>query len=531
MKKYVVVAVIVIVLGGGGYYFLGNNKPVDQAPAGQIQRTVKVSRGDLNLVVSANGVVQPINKVEIRSKASGQIVDLTFEEGKSVTKGDLLIGIDQTLTRNDYDQAKADLALAEAGLSQAENNNKRAKELFEKTLISLQERDQTGVDYVRAQSQLVKGKAALSSAEDRLKDTRILAPISGVILTRNVELGQIIASAVSNVGGGSLLATIADMDMVHVETNVDEVDIGKVKVEQTAKITADAYPDDSFSGEVIRISPLGKTQQNVTTFNVIVRVRNMGGKLKAGMSASVDIEVFNRKSVVLVPNEALKDPKSEQGQRMMVAANLKLPRDEPKTGPDQIQTEPKKAGGEGVPQQPFDQQKFRERMQNASPEERQKMFAEMRERVEKMSPEEREKMRGQMGGRAQRQGGGQPGGQTSGGASGMMMFREGGALMMGDQPSGMRVKRQAQIGNENDVRWRIAMVKEGDEFKARIIKVGPSNFDNSEVLDGLKEGEEIQITSISRAKLASEQMNERMRSMNSMGGLGGGGGGNRGAGR
>ena len=524
MKKYVIVAVIVIALGGGGYYFLGNNKQVDQTPAGQIQRVMKIGRGDLNLVVSANGVVQPINKVEIRSKASGQIVDLTFEEGKAVTKGELLIGIDQTLTRNDYDQAKADLALAEAGLSQAENNNKRAKELFEKTLISQQERDQTGVDYVRAQSQLVKGKAALSSAEDRLKDTRILAPISGVILSRNVELGQIIASAVSNVGGGSLLATIADMDMVHVETNVDEVDIGKVKVDQTAKITADAYPEDSFSGEVIRISPLGKTLQNVTTFNVIVRVRNVGAKLKAGMSASVDIEVFNRKSVVLVPNEALKDPKSEQGQSMMVAANLKLPREEPKTKTEKVETEPKKAEGGEASQPAFDPQKFRERMQNASPEERQKMFAETRERFEKMSPEEREKARSQMGGRGQRQGGsGQSGGQSSGGAGGMMMFREGGGMMLGDQPSGVRVRRQAQIGNENDVRWRIAMVKEGDEFKPRIIKVGPSNFDNSEVLDGLKEGEEIQITSISRAKLASEQMNERMRSMNSMGGLGGGG--------
>ncbi|HLF19319.1 MAG TPA: biotin/lipoyl-binding protein, partial [Bacteroidota bacterium] len=114
MKKYVIVAVIVIVVAGVGYYFLGNNKTDEQSPSGHVQRVVKIDRGDLNLIVSANGVVQPINKVEIRSKASGQIVDLTFEEGKSVNKGDLLIAIDQTLTKNDYDQAKADLALAEA---------------------------------------------------------------------------------------------------------------------------------------------------------------------------------------------------------------------------------------------------------------------------------------------------------------------------------------------------------------------------------------------------------------------------------
>lgn len=533
-KKYAVLAVIVIAVAGGGYYFLGNSKKEVQPPAGQVQRIVKVGRGDLNLTVSANGVVQPINKVDIRSKASGQIVELTFEEGQSVNKGDLLIMIDQTLTRNDYEQAKADLALAEAALAQAENNNKRAKELFEKNLISQQERDQTGVDYVRAQSQLVKAKAALSSAEDRLKDTRILAPISGVILSRNVELGQIIASAVSNVSGGTLLATIADMDMVHVETNVDEVDIGKVKPGQSAKIIADAHPDDIFQGEIIRISPLGKTQQNVTTFNVIILVKNVGGKLKAGMSASVDIEVHNKKNVLLIPNEALKDPRSEQGRAIMASANLTIPNEPAASdGAKKNSSKDEKKEGSGTAsQESFDPQKLRERMQNASPEERQRLFAEMRERFEKMPPEEREKMRAQMRERFQRQGGGQMGGGQFGGqgggqSGGTMMFRGegpgGGSVMFGDLQAGSRARRQSQIGNENEVRWRIVMVKDGNEFKPKVVKVGANNFDNSEILDGLKEGDEIQITTISRAKLASEQFNERMRNMNAMGGLGGGG--------
>ncbi|MBI4429986.1 MAG: efflux RND transporter periplasmic adaptor subunit [Ignavibacteriales bacterium] len=523
MKKYVILAVIVIVVGGVGYYFLGSSGAKQQSTAGQVQRVVTVGRGDLNLIVSANGVVQPINKVEIRSKASGQIVELTFEEGQYVGKGSLLIGIDQTQTKNDFDQAKADLALAEAAISQAENNNKRARELFNKKLISEQERDQSGVDYVRAQSQLVKAKAVLSSAEDRLRDTRILAPISGVILSRSVELGQIIASAVSNVGGGTLLATIADMDMVHVETNVDEVDIGKVKVGQSAKIIADAYPEDTFRGEVIRISPLGKTLQNVTTFNVIILVRNLGGKLKAGMSTSVDIEVFNRKNVVLVPNEALKDPRSEQGRVMLASANLSVPEEKPVAGSDK---QKKDDGKRAATTEQFDPAKFRERMQSASPEERQKLFAEMKERFEKMSPEERERARSQMGGRFQR-GGGQAG--QSGGSQGQQggtMFRmDGSSGMMGggSDGAGGRVRRQSQVSNEDEVRWRIVAVKEGVEFKPRLVKVGPNNFDNSEVLEGLKEGEEIQITTVSRAKLASEQFNERMRNMSGMSGLGGGG--------
>ncbi len=517
LRNIVFIGIAVLAVFGVGYYFLGNGKaPEQQAVSGQVQRIVQLTRGDLNLVVSANGVVQPINKVDIRSKASGQVLELLFEEGQSVKKGDLLIALDQTTTKNDHDQAKADLALAEAAFHQSQNNQIRYKELFAKKLVSQQELDQAQTDYVRTQSQLVKARAALSSAEDRLRDTRIVAPTAGVILSKAVEIGQIIASAVSNVGGGTLLATIADMEQVHVETNVDEVDIGKVKVGQRAKVVADAFPDESFWGEVIRIAPLGKTLQNVTTFNVIVLVKNNGLRLKAGMSASVDIEIFNRQNVVLVPNEALKDPRSEQGRMML--ASLKESGDQAKESkPD---TAKHSEGGTE------DMQAMRERLQKMSPEERMQEFQKMRERVQQMSPEEREKMRqqfGQRGGQGGQQGMQSRGGQGGGGG---VQFRstpgEGGMMVFGDN-SGTRQRRTAQVGNLDEVKERVVMVKEGDTFVARIIKVGASNFDNSEVVDGLKEGDEIQITSISRAKIASAQMTDRMRSMNSMGGLGGGG--------
>ncbi|MGB2869809.1 MAG: efflux RND transporter periplasmic adaptor subunit, partial [Bacteroidota bacterium] len=325
MKKVVIVAAIFILVAGVGYYFWNGNEKPEPAPIGQVQRVAKVTRGDLSLNVSANGVVQPINKVDIKSKASGIVIKMDFEEGQYVVKGTGLLELDTTTTKNDYDQAKADLELAQSSLAQKENDFHRSVELFSKNLISQQERDQSEVTYISAKSQLVKAKAALSSAEDRLRDTKISAPINGVILSRSVEIGQIIASGVSNVGGGTLIATIADMGQVHVETNVDEVDIGKVQVGQNARVIADAYPDDAFYGTVERIAPLGKTQQNVTTFNVIILVKNLNEKLKAGMSASVDIEVFNRKNVLLVPNEALKDPRSDQGRVMMTAANLTIP--------------------------------------------------------------------------------------------------------------------------------------------------------------------------------------------------------------
>lgn len=516
VRTIVLAVIVVAALFAVGYYILGSSdEPQAKTVSGQVQRVVQVTRGNLNLVVSANGVVQPINRVEIKSKASGQIEQLNFEEGQLVQKGDLLIALDQRTAKNDYEQAKADLELAQANLKQAENNSKRAQELFAKNLISEQERDQSNVDFVRAQSQLIKAQAALSSAEERLRDTRVVAPISGVILTKNVEVGQIISSGVSNVSGGTLLATLADMNEVYVETNVDEVDIGKVSVGQRAKVVADAYPDESFWGEVIRISPLGRTQQNVTTFNVIVLVKNIGNRLKAGMSASVDIEIFNRQNVLLVPTEALKDPRSEQGRAML--ASMRQSEEKPSADADTSKKAGVAAGGA------TDWQAMRERMEKMSPEERMKEFQKMRERFQNMSPEEREKMRAQMRQQFGGQGGGgmqfrsERGGQ---GGGGMQFSGPGeGMVFFGGQPQARR-QRQAQVGNVEEVRERVVMVKEGNTFVPRIVKVGASNFDYAEVISGLNEGDEVQITTISRAKIAAEQMAERMRSSNNP--LGGG---------
>jgi HlyD family secretion protein len=520
MKKiYLFGALSIVVIALVGYYVLGRNAGVEVAPVGQLQRVATVVRGDLNLTVSANGVVQPINKVEIRSKASGQILELNCEEGSYVKKGDLLVALDQTTTKNDYEQAKADLASAQQQLSQAENAARRSQQLHEKKLISDQDIEQSKLDLVKAQSQLVRATAALSSAEERLRDTRILAPITGIILSRSVDLGQIIASAVSNVGGGTVLATVADMDQVYVETNVDEVDIGKVAVGQPSKVVADAFPDDSFYGEVVRISPLGKTQQNVTTFKVVILVKKVGGKLKAGMSASVDIEIFRRQNVMLVPNEALKDPRSEQG-RALLASIKTVPDTTRENGKGRkeltAQGDEKKGANE---EKELSFEEMGERMQNASSVEREKMREQMRGRFEKMSPEERQKMFAQFQQRMGIQGqSGLPGG------GGMMIYGGGPGGTGGPGEEGfLQQHRQSQVSNASEVKERVVMVKQGEQFVPRLIKIGASNFDYAEVLEGLKEGDEIQVMTISRAKIEAEQMNERMKSMQGIGGMPGGG--------
>jgi HlyD family secretion protein len=292
-----------------------------------------------------------------------------------------------------------------------------------------------------------------------------------------------------------------------------------VGVGQRAKIVADAFPDDSFYGEVIRIAPLGKTQQNVTTFNVVILVKNIGGKLKAGMSASVDIEIFRRQNVVLVPNEALKDPRSEQGRALLASMKTEgTQKDQGEQGKSIAQQEVQQESKEAKPEKELSMEELRQKMQAASPEERQKLRAQMRERFEKMSPEERQRMFAQF---QQRMGGSQ-GGQP-GGSGGMMIFRggTGGAEGAGGE-GGSRTRRQSQVSNTGEVKERIVMVKQGEEFVPKLVKIGPSNFDYSEVLDGLNDGDEIQITTISRAKLAAEQMTERMRSMGGLGGMTGG---------
>jgi HlyD family secretion protein len=466
-------------------YLLIRSDDQDQSStAGQVTRVATVDVGDLELAVSADGVVQPINKVEIKSKASGLIEELNFEEGDAVQEGDLLIALDRTTTRNDYEQAEAELEVAQASAQQQENNYQRSLELFEKKLLSEQDRDQAHVDYVRAKSTLVKAEAALSSADERLQDTRIRAPIGGIVLTKDVEIGQIIASGVSNVGGGTLLATVADMGEVYVEASVDEVDIGSVEVGQRVDVMADAYPEEEFSGEVVRIAPLGLTQQNVTVFTVVIQVPNRGGKLKAGMSASAEIEVFRRRQVLRIPNEALKDPRSEQGRVLVGLLSQQNNAPDSSRGEEEAGA---KMSGPGMTRE-----EMRQKFASASPEEREKMRAEFRERMQNLSPEERQRL---------------------------MEMRQRGA---GEGRMGDGSRRVAQVQTERRLKRRIVLVREGEDYVPRFVTVGVSNFDHTEVIAGLEEADEVLITTVSRAILSIQEFNERLRSRSGMGGMRGG---------
>jgi HlyD family secretion protein len=232
---------------------------------------------------------------------------MPVEEGDRVQKGTLIARIDETDLRNAYEQAVADLELARATVAQTASNVKRQTELFNRGLLSQAEIDQVKLEEVRSKAQQIKAESELVTAETWLKDAVVRSPINGLVLQKNVEAGQVISSGTNSVSGGTLIATVANTDSVYIYAEVDEVDIGQVHIGQKAKVIPDAFPEEVFYGYVLRIAPLAKVEQNVTTFNVTVVVANTNSKLKAGMNATVDLTVADRQDVLLVAKQAVKD--------------------------------------------------------------------------------------------------------------------------------------------------------------------------------------------------------------------------------
>ncbi len=320
MKKFTIWVFIIVVVVASGWWYLESDSDTVASPSDIIRTGVAV-RGDLTVSISAVGTVEPIQDVEIKSKASGEIIKLTAEEGDFVHRGDLLVQLDPTTVRNAYDQAQADFNVAKITLDQRKKELKRQQDLFEKKLISESEYDNARLAYEQANSQSVRAKATLSTSAEQLEDTEIRSPIDGLVLTRQVEEGQIISSGTSSVTGVTLLYIIADMSRVHVIADVDETDIGRVQTGLGARIIADAYPERPFTGEVMRVAPLAKIEQNVTMFEVTVLVDNDDGLLKAGMNADVEMVIDEALDAVLVPVRAVQT-------RMAPAGHPGMPRGE-----------------------------------------------------------------------------------------------------------------------------------------------------------------------------------------------------------
>lgn len=297
-KTSLVVGGIALVAVVGGAAFLSRGRSAEPK-----FRKEKVDRGDVVATVSATGTLQAVTTVKVGSQVSGIIEKLHADFNSEVKKGQLVAELDPTPFQATVDQRRADVQKAQVDLRNTEISFARAKSLYEQQLQSKSEYDAAFAARDSAKASVDQAAAALKQSEANLAYTKILSPIDGVVVDRQYDVGQTVAASFQ----APVIFTIAqDITKMQVLTNLDEADMGRVKVGQKARFTVDAYPDRPFEGAVsqIRLSP--QTVQNVVTYPVVLNVDNPEARLKPGMTANVAIPVDTRRDVLRVANAALR---------------------------------------------------------------------------------------------------------------------------------------------------------------------------------------------------------------------------------
>jgi HlyD family secretion protein len=371
----------------------------DETSMGLTKLTAEVK--DITSAVAATGTIEPIRVIDVKSQASGEVREVAVELGDNVERGALLVRIDPRDVRNAYDQAVADLDVAQARYTVAQRKLGRTADLRASQVVTEEEYETALLEDANAKAGLVKAEVNLELAEDRLNDVAVGAPITGMVVEKAVEEGQIITSA-KEVTGGTILLRMADLNEVQVRTLVDETDIGVIQSGLEATIKVEAYPDREFTGRVLQIEPQAVVEQNVTLFAVLTRIQNREGLLKPGMNADVEIEIGARNGVLALANGGIKTVEEARAlvdalgldpellsQRVETAAR---PGGRPGQGaaPDsadsdqEASTESESSDESGLPSaeriQAMSQDERRQFMQSLSPGDRQRMVAAFQER-------------------------------------------------------------------------------------------------------------------------------------------------------
>jgi HlyD family secretion protein len=266
-------------------------------------RTEKATSGDIQETVTATGTVNPVTTVQVGTQVSGTIKNLYADFNSPVSKGQLIAQIDPAFYETQLAQAQANTDRAEAALRDSERVLNQNKALYERNLVAKNDYDSAMTNYDAARAQLAQAKAALKTAETNLGYTKIYSPVDGVVISRNVDIGQTVAASFQT----PTLFTIAqDLTKMQINTNVAESDIGRVKVGQQVEFTVDAYPDVTFEGKTWQVRRAPITISNVVTYDVVVQVPNPGLKLMPGMTANVSVIITTKANVLRVPNAALR---------------------------------------------------------------------------------------------------------------------------------------------------------------------------------------------------------------------------------
>ena len=332
-------------------------------------KLAKVEKGDLAKSVVATGKVTPIIKVEVKSKASGIVKKLLVDYGDRVKKGQLLAQLDKIEIEAQVEQSHASLEAAQANLSSTRADLERAKVDAEGPEVPLLKRaydratgmakdgvvsasalDDAQKNYelalnkqnvskaqvtvlrakiAQAQAQVAQDQANLKQLEEQLSYTDIISPLDGIVLSRDVQLGDAVSSILVLGSSATLVMTLGDTSEVYVKGKVDESDIGKVYLGQPARIKVESFKDKTFTGKVTKISPMGVEKDNVTTFEVRVSIQNPGGELKAEMTANAEIILEEHKAVLQIPEGAILYDKDKK-------ASVEIPDTKGKDGKNKI---------------------------------------------------------------------------------------------------------------------------------------------------------------------------------------------------
>lgn len=423
--------------------------------------TVVVDRRTIVVDAQATGAVEPINVIEVKSKASGQITRMPVETGSQVKAGDLLVQVDTRDVKNQYDQAAADLRSAQASLEVAVSQKKRSDELYKTRIITTQEFEAAQLGLTQAQGAIVRATTNVDLAKQRLEDATVIAPVNGTIIDKPVSLGQVIASATGSVSGGTTLLKMADLTKVRVRALVNETDIGNVRAGQQTRVTVDAYPERPFQGVVEKIEPQAVVQQSVTMFPVIVSLDNSEGLLKPGMNGEVSMLIDRRDNVVAVSNDAVRTVREAAVAAAFVGLN-----------PDSVS-------------------------------------AQVRA------------MQAQMRGGGNGTGAGQPAGDMPSAKAVAMGEAKADTKATGRRTAGAPTAAGGSAGGSvTRVRTALVFVEDAPgKFSPCLVRLGASDYDYSEVVSGLKEGEKVATLAVQALQAKRDQQNNRFRSMTGAGGM------------
>ena len=297
LRPWIIVAVLAVV-GAGTFFFLRS-----RGESAEKWRTQPVDRGAVEVTVSATGTIQPVEKVEVGSQASGTLTWLGADYNDRVRKGQVIAQLEPSSYRTAVAQSEANLSRARAALNEATRNVERSRELRTRNVIAQVDLDAAEAAFEQRQAEVKQAQASLQSARVNLGYTTITSPIDGVVIARAVDIGQTVAASLS---APKLFQIAGDLTRMQVETKIDEADIGRVVPGLAATFTVDAFPEDTFEGTVrqVRLEPL--TEQNVVTYTTVIDVANPALKLKPGMTANVTVTTAKRDDALRVPVRALR---------------------------------------------------------------------------------------------------------------------------------------------------------------------------------------------------------------------------------